>query len=126
MVVDRSIGNRKVDTKLLHRLFHTLSAPDAIMILCHAFEASTATVFIEGRQVRVADLLDSCYMFYGAIAADVEVRFYGGPPSRGQWFEGTLLTMVMDHAAFQVLRGDCKKISAALQWMNGRGNLITS
>ncbi len=115
----------RVSITLIHRLFQKVTAADALIILCQLFGVSTSVVYIEGRRFQLVELLDDCYMFYGALASEIEVRFYGGPPAKGNWFNGTLLTLIMDHAAYQVARGHCEKISEALRWMGGRGTLTT-
>lgn len=94
-------------------------AEDAIALLCNVFAVGQATVYVDGRQFQVIDLYDNPYMFYNMMATDIELTFFGGPPTKGKWFNGTLLTFVLDHAAYQVAKGNCKKISEAIHWING-------
>ncbi len=111
---------KKINLTLLSRLFQRVTAADAVTLLCHTFGAQSTIVYVDGRKFRLNDLLDKFSMFDGTIASEIELRFFGGPPAAGKWFNGTLLTMLLDHAAYQIAKGDYKKISQALGWINGQ------
>lgn len=42
----------------------------------------------------------------GQLACDTPVVFWGGPPDAGDWYTGTLLTMLVDRLFYSVAQGD--------------------
>jgi len=106
------------DIEVLKRLFKHLPAVDAVTILCQIMDASQTVINLDARRFPLMDLYDSAYLMADALASDIEVRFYGGPPEKSRWFNGTLLTLLVDHCIFNIINGHTDKVFAAIRWMN--------
>jgi hypothetical protein len=105
-----------VEMASLERIFAKISALDTITILCQIFDAHNSIVYLDNRRYTVADLHDD-FALRSLPASDIDIRFYGGPPGRGRWFSGTLLTLLLDHAAYCLSRQRSNKVSQAIQWL---------
>ena len=99
----------------LKRLFKKLTAPDAIAIICQIFGASNAVIYINEKQFVIYELTYD-YHLNNLMAEDVDVKFFGGP--NGGWFNGTLLTLLLDHALFCLSKDKSHKIVEAVRWMS--------
>jgi hypothetical protein len=110
---------KRNDIETLQRLFKHIPAMDAITILCQILGAPNAIVVIDAKRFRLVDLYDSAYMLADAQAADIDLTFFGGPPGKSGWFDGTLLTLLIDHCVYNMVRGGTEKVFEAIRWMNG-------
>jgi len=84
--------------------FAGLSVRGALVTLAQRYRSANKN-FIWGSQlytVRSAleDLPD--YLLNMKCAGFGVVRFFGGPPNRGGWYDGTLLTIMCDSALFEL------------------------
>lgn len=111
------------DMATLERLFKDLSAMDAVEVLCQVFNAINAVVYIDNKRFALHELYDDYYTMYCCAATDIDLRFYGGPPGSGRWFSGTLLTLLMDHAAYCLSKGLTRKITEAIKYIQRNGQL---
>ena len=106
-----------VDLQLLERMFKNINAIEALDILCRVFNATDAVVFLDHRRFSLYELYDEGSLYGGMFASEVEIRFFGGPPPGG-WFNGTLLTLLLDHSAYRLAKGDDKTVAKALNMAN--------
>lgn len=98
---------------MLKNRFGDISALDALELLCWTFNADKAFVSIGGSRMPLSDLYDDTALFT-LKASDVDLQFYGGPPP-AKWWNGTLLTMLMDHFLFAYSKKDMAKVHKALK-----------
>lgn len=110
------IGIKQNDMEMLKKIFIPLTAMEAVALLCQIFAADMSFAYIDARRYRLHDLYDDSHLC--EVTADsVEIRFFGGPPARAKWFTGTLLTLLMDHAAYCLSIGENYKITEAIVWI---------
>lgn len=106
-----------MNISFLQSVLKDISAADALNILCQDLGAANAIVYIKGERKSLIDLQDS-YIFYKASeAGDITLRFYGGPPQHGGWYDGTLVTMLIDHIAYQQSTGGAEKVKDIVRWI---------
>lgn len=91
--------------------FSDISALDALECLCWTFNADKAGIYLDGTTLVLSDLYDYISL---EKAADIELRFYGGP-NPGKWWNGTLLTLFLDHFIYAYLKGKRLQVTKALQ-----------
>jgi hypothetical protein len=101
----------KINFKQLNNRFGNISYIDALNLLCWTFEASQARVVVDGQSFALVDLYD---VVKETKASECSLQFYGGPPT-GRWWEGTLLTMLLDHFLYAYSKNDLKKVHDALK-----------
>jgi len=90
------------DPAALKHQFKGLSTRGALICLQRKYGKGNMTFIwhsqictVAGLLGEVSDyLLDMCCGEFGV------VRFFGGPPAQGRWFDGTVLTMLCDAALF--------------------------
>jgi hypothetical protein len=97
----------------LEQLFGDITALDALEALCWTFSASQARVYVDGTCFALADLYDQMEVIGLWPAKSVELRFFGGPV--GQWWDGNLFTMFLDHFIFAYMKGNKKAVAKVLK-----------
>ncbi|MFA5344723.1 MAG: hypothetical protein WC315_00375 [Candidatus Omnitrophota bacterium] len=103
----------KINFTLLKNRFGDISALDALELLCWTFGADKAYITVDGMRMPLVDLYDDTGMFTWK-ASDVDLQFYGGPPP-AKWWDGTLLTMLLDHFLYAYSKNDLVKVHKALK-----------
>jgi hypothetical protein len=58
----------------------------------------------------------------GRLASCIKIYFWGGPPSDEDWFEGTLLTMLLDRLWYAAVIGRNDIVDNFLETLNGGHN----
>lgn len=104
---------KQINFTLLNNRFGKISALDALELLCWTFEADKAFITVDSNRIQVIDLYDDTSMFTW-LASDVDIQFYGGPPP-AKWWNGTLLTMLLDHFLYAYAKNDMPKVHKALK-----------
>jgi len=107
----------------LEQRFKNLNAIEVLDILCRVFQASDAIIYCNNQRFALHELYDESYLYGHVFASEIEIRFFGGPPPGG-WFDGTLFTLLLDHAAYRLSKGDDKTVAKALHMVN-KGILTT-
>jgi hypothetical protein len=81
------------------QMFKHLTALDAVDALIKIFHAEEAGVYLDNERITVKEL-EMLLEDTGSVDAhSIYVTFFGGPP-RGKLWQGTLLTMFVDHFCF--------------------------
>ncbi len=78
-------------------LFDGLTAFEAVDALCSVFKATSAVILYRHERLQVCDMYEFSEIYYEVKAKDLDVGFFGGPPSSCIQRHGTLLTMFLDH-----------------------------
>ena len=82
-----------------------LSVHAALIMLKTHYGMSKKTFLFDGEQFTVAlalDVFEDLLMTMPCGELGV-IRFFGGPPHEGKWFDGTILTMLCDAILFSDL-----------------------
>ena len=79
-----------------------LSVKHALITLIKRYRRGNMIVNIGTRSMSLQRLLmDSTTWMLSGKCGDFEIRFYGGPPGKARWFNGTLLTLLCDAVLFE-------------------------
>lgn len=77
---------------------HGLSAMRAVNYLNYSFDAGCEEIEINGVKSSPTILMDTLPALQTALACEVApLSFWGGPPGKRTWYEGSLLTLLVDH-----------------------------
>ncbi|GMU26203.1 MAG: hypothetical protein AMXMBFR16_11080 [Candidatus Uhrbacteria bacterium] len=76
--------------------FNPIDVSTASYLLA-ALHYSGDDVYYDGEQYTVSSLLTR--FTNNTLAADVKIRFYGGPVGKGQWYWGNVYTLIADRIA---------------------------
>jgi len=106
-----------MNINFLQQVLKDISVVDALNILCQDLGAANAFVYINNTRTQLMDLHDSHIFYLASYAREIPLRFYGGPPRRGAWFDGTLTTMLIDHIAYQQSTGNIEKAKDIVRWI---------
>jgi hypothetical protein len=91
------------DVPALKNQLKGLSARGAFVTLAQRYGMADKTFIWDGQlytvRTALADLPD--YLLDMNCGDFGIVRFFGGPPKKGQWFDGTVLTMLCDAVLFE-------------------------
>jgi len=104
---------KQINFSMLRKRFGQISTLDALELLCWTFGADKAYIGFGGQRLQLVDLYDDTSLF-NDLAGDVPVQFYGGPPAP-KWWDGTLLTMLIDHFLYAYVKNDLPKVHKALK-----------
>jgi len=55
----------------------------------------------------------------GSLAGNIHLWFWGGPPKKEEWYEGSLLTMLLDRLWYAVVVGRYDVVDGFLETLNG-------
>jgi len=114
---------KSTDIASLQRVFQCVSALDAVELLCGIFNAPEAIIYIDNKTFALSALHND-FQLNNLSAGEVDILFYGGPPGHSKWFTGTLLTLLMDHAAYCLSKGNNRMITEAIRWVQKNGQLV--
>ena len=64
--------------------------------LHHIFNSGSFSIYYANKPTTPIELATTPPLA-GVLAARIVIWFYGGPPGYKEWFEGTLLTLLIDH-----------------------------
>jgi hypothetical protein len=106
-----------MNISFLQNVLKDISAADALNILCQDLGAANAIVYIKGERKSLVDLQDSHIFYKASEAREILLKFFGGPPRKGGWFNGTLATMLVDHIAYQQSTGNKEKAKEIVRWV---------
>jgi hypothetical protein len=114
MVITRNLSKaKKINFQLLKRQFGGISTLDALELICWVFDSNLEFITFRGARIQVVSMYDNIELLTEP-AADVSLQFHGGPPPR-RWWQGTLVTYLMDLFLQAYMRDDLKKVHAALK-----------
>jgi hypothetical protein len=99
MIVKRKVIS---DPEVLKHQFKGLSTRGALICLQQKYGKGNMTFIWHSQTCTVNGLLEEVpdYLLDMRCGEFGVVRFYGGPPAQGRWFDGTVLTMLCDAALF--------------------------
>jgi len=101
MVIVRK--HKMTDIPTLKKQFAGLSARGAFMTMAQRYGMATKTFIWSGQFYTVDTILKQLpdYLLDMKCGDFGIVRFFGGPPKAGRWFDGTVLTMLCDAVLFE-------------------------
>lgn len=82
----------------------TISVTRAMNYLTYIFEAQDDEILVENVATTPTDLALECNP--NVRARHLPIRFWGGPPGEEDWFEGSLLTMLIDRLFYNIAAGN--------------------
>jgi hypothetical protein len=95
-------------------MFKCLTAFEAIDALIKVFQVSEASgVYLDGERITVREVRTLLEDTATINASDISITFYGGPP-KGKFWNGTLLTMFVDHFCFAYICDRKAEIARAM------------
>jgi hypothetical protein len=98
----------------LMQMFKHLTALEAVEALIKIFHAADAGVYLDNERITVKEM-EMLLEDTGSIDAhSIYVSFYGGPP-KGKMWNGTLLTMFVDHFCFSYVCDRKKEVAKAMR-----------
>lgn len=91
------------DIPTLKRQFAGLSARGALVTMAQRYGMAAKTFVWSGQLYTVDMALEQLpdYLLDMKCGDFGIVRFFGGPPKAGRWFDGTVLTMLCDAVLFE-------------------------
>lgn len=105
----------EIDAAIDH--FKLLSAFDALECLCLVMGAGEAKVKLNGTySCTLKELMDTSQFYEGEMAYELPITFYGGPPNTCELFDGTLLTLLVDHFLFNFVLNKQDQVDKALSY----------
>jgi len=92
-----------------------LTIKAALLVLIQKYRRSSQSLFIGAKAITVGQLYrEICDPIASDRCDTFDVRFYGGPPSTGGWFNGTVLTVLCDAVLFEEHNKEPFEIAMAL------------
>lgn len=91
------------DVPALKNQLKGLSARGALVTLAQRYGMSNKSFIWDGQLYTVASALTALPDWLLDIKCNEfgVIRFFGGPPKAGRWFDGTILTMLCDAVLFE-------------------------
>ena len=83
--------------------------------LAYIFDCGGQEIYVNGQAQTPIDIVHN---YSGYLAHRVRIWFWGGPPDDENWFEGTMLTMLMDKLFYSVAMGYSDLIEKFLETLN--------
>ena len=83
----------------------TLSVARATNFLTYIFEAQDDEIIIEDVVTTPTELTLNSNP--NIRARHVSIRFWGGPPGEEEWYEGNMLTLLIDRLYYNIAMGNC-------------------
>ena len=96
-----------------------LTVARAVYYLTYIFGCGGHEIYVNGQSQTPNDLARD---YVGCMANRIELWFWGGPPAGEEWFEGTILTMLMDKLFYSVVMGYDDLVAKFLETLNGGKN----
>lgn len=93
--------------------FGTITVLDALDILCTALKCDTVIFRSNGITYPITDLYCNQEIF-NLPAQYFMLDWFGGPLDNGQWFQASLLALLVDHCLFAMTRGWSERVCNAL------------
>ena len=110
------LSDHEVDMAIEY--FKAMSAFDALECLCIVLNASESQIHLNGTYTcKLKELMDVPQIYEGEMAYEVAVSFYGGPPNSCELFQGSLLTMLVDHFLFNFVLDRSDIVEKALSYV---------
>jgi hypothetical protein len=109
-----------------HSLEH-LTVARAVQYLTHIFDCGTHEIYQILSDRRLREFCTPIHIatnpsLAGQLACNVGIWFWGGPPGDEEWYEGTLLTMLIDKLFYCVAMGYEDTVFKFLEVLNGSCN----
>jgi len=98
------VRNHKMTTSLksLRDQLRTLSTRTALVTMAETYGMHAKSFVFDGQLYSVASALKEIPEYLLDMNCDQfgAVRFFGGPPKKGNWFTGSIMTMLCDAVLF--------------------------
>jgi len=91
------------NTTTLKTQFAGLSVRGALVTLAQRYSSANKGFIWDGQLYTIRSALEDLadYLLDMKCAGFGIIRFFGGPPNQGGWFDGTILTMLCDAVLFE-------------------------
>lgn len=105
--------------------FRTITVLDALDILCTALKCDTV-VFRDGKDELPITNLYCNQEIFNLPAQYFVLEWFGGPSDNGQWFQASMLALVVDHCLFAMEQGWSERVCNALGMTENYGKKETT
>lgn len=114
-----------LNQEMAYQALEHLTVARAVRYLTYIFDCGEHEIYVGSRQTTPYELGTDLYTS-GCLADRVIIWFWGGPPDYEDWFEGTLLTMLIDKLFFCVANELDDVVDKFLETLNGSKTKQTS
>jgi hypothetical protein len=84
-----------LDYDVASMMLEHLTVTRTVHYLTYIFDSATHEIYVNGTTTTPIELAHDPKM-RGLLASRVPIRFWGGPPDEEEWYDGSLLAMLMD------------------------------
>ena len=102
---------------LAYQVLEHLTVSRVVRYMQYTLCGGDHEVYYDGEQTTPIQLATRP-LFAGCLASSVGIYFWGGPPEKENWFEGTLLTMLLDRLWYAVVTGHNDVVDKFLETLN--------
>lgn len=106
-----------MDVDLAYASLQHLTVTRVVNYLTYTFDSGTDEIKVEDTVTTPIGLANDCWP--GILASEVPILFWGGPPDEPDWFQGSLLTMLIDRLFYNVATGNNWVVDRFLDAING-------
>ncbi len=108
-----------LDCDLAYHSLEHLTVTRAVYYLTYIFDCGTHEIH-SGQDVGTPiQLASNKFASLGHLASRARIWFWGGPPGEEEWYQGTLLTMLIDKLFYCVVSGYDDVVRKFLEVLNG-------
>jgi hypothetical protein len=108
-----------LDYDAAYQALEHLTVARAVYYLTYIFDCGEHEIYVNGQSQTP---IDAARNHVGWMSNRVGIWFWGGPPDNEDWFEGTILTMLMDKLFYSVAMGYDNLINKFLETLNSGKN----
>ena len=109
-----------LDAELAHVSLAHLTVARATQYLTRIFDSGSCEIIFCDVYTSPIELATDPFRA-GSAATSVGIRFWGGPPGDRGWYEGSLITVLVDRLFQCVTAGEIDVVETFLEVLNGGG-----
>ena len=109
-----------LDVDLARQSLDHLTVARTVRYLTHVFKMGDCDIIIAGDHASPIQIATDP-LFAGCLASRVRIQFWGGPPGDRGFYNGSVLTMLIDILFQCVTYGETATIEEFLEVLNGSG-----
>jgi hypothetical protein len=97
-----------------------LTVTRAVRYLTHVFKIGNIEIGIAGGRASPVEVATDPFLS-GRLASRVQIQFWGGPPGERGFYNGSVLTMLIDKLFQCIVSGERASVEEFLEVLNGSG-----
>lgn len=117
---NQELNHRELlDYTLAYQSLEHLTVARVVYYLTYIFKNGADEIIVGYDTTTPTNLANSIY-FSGYAASCIKIWFWGGPPGEEEWYEGTLLTMLIDRLFYSVVMNHNEIVDKFLETLSGK------